>query len=86
MVGGANMSSAGVGLVIRMPRPHVPSSQGDRAMRHLITGLVFLAALGLYLAGSVAGSVLLFVVGALIEGYGWFRLARSEPPQGRSVS
>lgn len=55
-------------------------------MRHLITGLVFLAALGLYLAGSVAGSVLLFVVGALIEGYGWFRLARSEPPQGRSVS
>ena len=55
-------------------------------MRHLITGLVFLAALGLYLAGSVAGSVLLFVVGALIEGYGWFRLVRSERPIDRPLS
>ena len=51
-------------------------------MRHLVTLLLFVAAIAAYIAGSMPGAVALVAVGLVLEAIAWLRVFRGkkQPP------
>lgn len=51
-------------------------------MRHLVTLLLFVAAIAAYIAGSMPGAIVLVVVGLVLEATAWLRVfrGRKQPP------
>lgn len=47
-------------------------------MRHLVTLLLFVAAIAAYLTGSTPGAAALIVVGLVLESVAWYRLLRGK--------
>jgi hypothetical protein len=47
-------------------------------MKHVLTFLCLLGAVGLYIAGSATGAAALLVAGLLLEGVFWVRVFRKQ--------
>ncbi len=45
-------------------------------MRHLVTLLLFVAAIAAYIAGSMPGALALVAVGVVLESIAWLRIFR----------